>query len=60
MKERHVAGNKVVDELAGAAAELHAVPDDQAKKIIKIYKDLELIQNRIIAVTKLFPQRKYN
>ena len=60
MKEWHVKGNDVADDLAGKAAELHAVPEDQAKKIIKIYKDLELIQNRIIAVTKLFPQRRHN
>jgi len=31
MKEWHVACNKVADELAGAAAELHAVPEEQAK-----------------------------
>lgn len=60
MKDWHVAGNKVADELAGAAAELHAVPEEQAKAIIKIYKDLDLIQNRITAVTKMFPQRKHN
>jgi len=60
MKDWHVAGNKVADELAGAAAELHAVPAEQAKHIIKIYKDLDLTQNRIIAVTKLLPQRKHN
>jgi len=60
MKDWHVRCNKVADELAGKAAELHAVPEDQAKRIIKIYKDLDLIQNRIIAVTKLFPQRKHN
>jgi len=60
MKDWHVAGNKVADELAGAAAELHAVPEEQAKTIIKIYRDLDLIQNRIIAVTKMFPQRKHN
>jgi len=59
MQDWHVQGNKVADELAGAAAELHAVPLEQAKSIIKIYKDLELIQNRIIAVTKMFPQRKH-
>ena len=60
MKERHVKGNNVADRLAGKAVELHAVPDEPAKRIIKIYKDLELIQNRIVAVTKMFPQRKHN
>jgi len=60
MKDWHVQGNKAADELAVAAASLHEIPKEQADKIIKIYKDLHNIQNRIIEVTKMYPQRKYN
>lgn len=38
MKEWHVKGNNVADNLAGKAAELHAVPEEQANKIIKYTK----------------------
>ena len=40
------------DKPAGAAAELHAVPEEQANNIIKRYEDFKVTQNRFIQVTK--------
>jgi len=55
----HVQGNNEAGMLAVAAAELHAVPSEQAKIFIKVYSDLKDIQNRLIHVTKLFPHREH-
>lgn len=41
-----VKGNNEADALAAAAADLHAVLETEANKIIEVYKDLELIQDR--------------
>ena len=61
MQEWHVGGNHEADVLAGVAAELPAIPETEAVVTIEIYKDLELLQNRLIHVTKhFFPQRIYN
>jgi len=59
MQPWHVAGNNVADMLAGAAAaaEMNAIPEAEAATIIQIYKDLALIQNRLI---KMMPQRTHN
>ena len=55
MKEWHVKGNNEADALASAAAGPHEVPEGQANKIIKIYKDLDKVQTRVIQITNLYP-----
>ena len=60
MQQWHVAGNNVADSLAGAAADLNAIPETEANIIIQVYKDLALIQNRLITVIKMMPQRAHN
>ena len=57
MQPWHVAGNNVADTLAGASAEMNAIPETEANMVIQIYKDLSLIQNRLITVIKMMPQR---
>jgi len=60
MQEWHVKGNDEADTLAGAAAALHEIPSRIAQPIVKICTDLKLIQNRLITVTKMVPQRAHN
>ena len=55
-----VAGNNVADMLAGAAADMNAIPEEEANTVIQIYKDLCLIQNRLITVIKMMPQRAHS
>lgn len=57
LKPCHVAANKKADALAGTAA---ASPADKAKPVVDLLKNLHLIQNRIIVVTKMYPQRPHN
>jgi len=59
MQEWHVRGNDEADTLAGAAAALHEIPSRIAQPIVKTCTDLRLIQNRLIMVTKMFPQRAH-
>jgi len=60
MKEWHVKGNSVADKLADQAAAFHAVPELQSQPIIDVLKNLKLIQNRILHVISMFPQRPCN
>ena len=60
LKPWHVAANKKADVLAGTAAASHAIPADKAKPVVDLFKNLHLIQNRIIVVTKMYPQRPHN
>jgi len=60
LKPWHVAANKNADVLAGIAAASHAIPSEKAKPVIDLLKNLHLIQNRIIVVTKMYPQRPHN
>lgn len=60
MPEWHVKGNSGADISASAAAELDCVPEAEANKIVKVFGDFELIQNGLIDVTRMLPQRSYN
>jgi len=60
MPDSHAKGNNEADSLASVAAELHAIPDEPADIMMMIYTALELVQNRLIQVTKMFPQRTYS
>ena len=46
--------------IAGSAAQLHELSRGEAEVIMKIYTDLGLVQNKVIQVTKMFPQKTYN
>lgn len=60
MQDWHVKGNNEADTLAGAAAALHEIPNRIAQPITQLCTNLALIQNRLIHVTKMFPQRQHN
>lgn len=53
-------GNNVAATLAGASAEMNAIPETEANMVIQIHKDLSLIQNRLITVIRMMPQRAQN
>ena len=46
--------------MLAAAAELQCVAEEEAKKVMKVHKCLELMQLLIIQVTKMFPQITYS
>jgi len=60
MQPWHVVANKKAANLAGADAELHKLSPSVTELIVKLPDNLLLIRNRLIAVTKLFPQGEHN
>lgn len=52
-------GNQEAYVLAVRAAQLHKLSREEANIIIQMYKDLELIENRLMQVTRIFQQKTY-
>lgn len=60
MQDWHVKGNSKADSLANDAAAFHTVPNDKAQPMLDWLQNLTLIQNMIIAVIKIYPQRAHD
>jgi len=59
MQDWHVKGNNEADTLGNRGAEFHTIPLGKVQHIIDLVNNLVLIQNRLIYVTTLFPQRPH-
>ena len=53
-------GNNKADTLAGTAADMHGTPLAKAKAITDKPDKPVVIQNRIVVVTNLLPQKEHN